>query len=1323
MYEKFFGLRCMPFEDRIQLEFLFTNPDIEEVLASMECELRYRQGLGFVVGESGTGKTLLIRSLLTKLDPQDPAIVVKCPVDGQMDIIRETCKGFGVTLPTQYNAKRGLARLRRRLEDARRQDRLPVLIVDQAENLSIEAMSTLESLIDLGRDDNRLLTMLLVGQPRTIDMLGQPRFDRLRQQLASELRLHKFTSAQTQEYIAHRLRIAGAGDKEIFDPAAIAVVHIITHGIPRLINRLADASMVAAYSAGQSSVTAELVREMSANQSQKSQPSKSIVCAVQEDALMSKLVSRVDSTIQAMKGDDINVAASNDQGDDATNMSERARTLITKLEQTLRHAEQTTTKLEHRAKSIVVEVQDQLGELENESMRIGGAANEVQPQLHRIENTCDRAVKVEAQLSAFAETLVERADSVQQRISLLMTAMTDADACRENIHNTAQQATDIIEQSQQTSQAIQEGLDQVRKELKESQRASHDAAELVRKQISHVSEDAQRQASQAIQGRLEQARKELKESHRASHDAAELASQQISHVSEDAQRQYAMVIEKEKNQLAKTLSEVVNESIVGFKSSLSKLTKDALDEQREATKQMTSEFVAAMQGAWAKTRADATRDVEKITVIKEEAFRHNVDTVSKEFVETIEVKAAQTRQEVSKLQDNATIVMHTTKKQLAQLTLQHVDQEKKHNSLVGQQVELDAQIEDLCSRANATKAMVQDLQSTVVELQRQPQETLARLSSAVDSGRAMTTDVNNACGRVESLQRSISNSLLEVGGACERLNSLSEKASHAEKVSTNIEHMLCGQNGHRESIQSLINKADKTVGLLQPAIATADEKILHVEKMSTKLGHMLSERDGQTDSLQRLVNKADKAVELLQPAIAAADEKAGRLQSHHAAASSLLKKLTQVNVDGQSVMQQVEKASANAQQLAEETTAKIDRMIQDVWDLSAKAEATSKMVSDTYAQAQIVTPQPKDVQQTTTAENIKDFDDQIGQHVDDVALRSEAYEKLTDQVNTIAKVLSKAQAVAKSTREELVDAKETYENLTTISGTANQQITSLDTLIKSAGCIIETHEQLQLETTTSTQELQQHLSAMADTTDAGMQMINEFTKQTIDIEKQLRVATRKSAQLQANVAEALAQPGEIVAGAKEHAAQLEQVCTAVRKVFSALSKSSLDAQEQIKQFNESRTEAQTDMAKLKNTTIQVSERIQSITKSGLGSLQSTAKQAIEQVRHESSRSSQTLSEWVQETNRAQQRLEHTLQSVPPISQTHPIHGVTHAARQIPAFNGPEAKLTPDQGYDLLAEKQAPVETVTMIGADQAARKAKIKQLLEEAKRASVNARS
>ncbi len=1421
MYKKFFGLRCSPFEDRIQPEFLFTYPDLDEVLASMECEIRYRQGLGLIVGEAGTGKTLLVRLLLTKLDPQEPAVVIRCPADGNMDVVRETCKGFGVTLPEHYDAKRGLARLRRRLLDIHQQKRLAVLIVDQAENVSAEAMVAMESLFDLSREDKQLLTILLVGQPRLTDVLGQPLFDRLRQQLSSEIRLHKFTSARTQEYITHRLRVAGAGEKTIFDASAMAVIHIVTKGIPRLINRLADASMIAAYSDGKSCVTAGMVREMTHEENVKSQPTLSKLSVAQEEIQMSKLVSRVDSTIQAMKGDDMNISGDDLSGSEPAGLSGRAQSLIARLEQTISQTQHTTAKLEQRAKEITDQVQDQLRELESETSRVGSSASDVQPQLHRIEKTCDRAVKIEAELSAFAETLVERADSVQQRISLLMTAMTDADACRENIHTITHQAVETCKEAQRSVQGAQTTIEQAQQEFKENQRVANETVDHLRKKIRHIDEDAQ--------------------------------------------RSYQHLVEKERNKLAHCLSDVIKESIEDFKEKLSQVTQETLDAQQKTSQKLKDEFhvdvdrvsseactrvssdvealsvrkddmlasikheMDTQQASFSSMTRDvletATSDVEALTAKKEDILasikhemetqqasfsamtrdvlvaatsdveelmamkehtlastkhemdkqqaslasmtkvaqariekiqadrvailRHTMEGLAEELSETIENKVEEAKRHVTQLQDRATTTVQSTSKQLDHLVQKHTQaweaQEKSHSSqekqlesLATKRVALSSQIDDLAAHVDATDMMVKNSKLAVVDLQQVSQTVQMEIKSTIDQGRAMTGDVTNACGRVESLQRSIANTLLEVGGACERLNMLSEKADKSAKFASQIDDLAAqiksteafvhdsktvvadmqqaAQTIQKELTTTIdrgramtgdVTNACERVESLQHSISntlleaggacerlhTLNEKADRAEKLAGKLENVLGTHNGQCAQLERLVSQANKAVELLQPAVASADEKAGRLQSHHAAASSLLNKMTKASVDGQSMLQQFEVASVNAKQLVERTSSKVDRMIQDIWGLTTKAEATSKTLSaigtDATARDQHdVEASPQAV--ATDSEQPEDIDNHTDQKTEEVVPRGNTYEKLAAQVNSIAKVLNKAQDVAKSTREELAEAKETYAKLTTISQVANEQIANLDTLVKSAYGMIETHEQLQLETATSTKEFQQHLAAMADTTDAGMQMINEFTKQTIDIEKQLRAATRKSAQLQANVAEALAQPGEIVADAKEQAAQLEQVCTAVRKVFSALSQTSLEAQEKIKQFHESKVQAQADMTKLKNTTIQVSERIQSTTKSGMEKLQNTARQTAEHVRSESSRACQTLSEWVQETKRAQQRLEHAMQYVPPISQTHPVQGTVPATDQVATLDLPDTKMAPLEDNGILDEKQVPV---------------------------------
>ena len=157
MYCEHFGLRCMPFEDRADPNFLFATEAGKETLAALEYELHYGKGLVLLAGDAGVGKTLLVRSLLMRLPATDHAVVVVCPQDGMQDPIRETCKGFGVSLPTSQDRDRTISRLRRHLERNRRAEHRSILIIDQAENLSEDALRQIISIADLEQDDTRLI--------------------------------------------------------------------------------------------------------------------------------------------------------------------------------------------------------------------------------------------------------------------------------------------------------------------------------------------------------------------------------------------------------------------------------------------------------------------------------------------------------------------------------------------------------------------------------------------------------------------------------------------------------------------------------------------------------------------------------------------------------------------------------------------------------------------------------------------------------------------------------------------------------------------------------------------------------------------------------------------------------------------------------------------------------------------------------------------------------------------------------------------------------------------------------------------------------------
>jgi type II secretory pathway predicted ATPase ExeA len=151
MYHHSFGLQMPPFEDRIDPALFFPTPEIEEALAALEYECFHGKGALSIIGEAGTGKTLLVRRFLASVRSEDQVVVWTCPCGTETSLLREVCKCFKIGVPASQDPARMLDRLRRHLKkkDAPADARRPAMILDQVENLSPRALTELVDLANL----------------------------------------------------------------------------------------------------------------------------------------------------------------------------------------------------------------------------------------------------------------------------------------------------------------------------------------------------------------------------------------------------------------------------------------------------------------------------------------------------------------------------------------------------------------------------------------------------------------------------------------------------------------------------------------------------------------------------------------------------------------------------------------------------------------------------------------------------------------------------------------------------------------------------------------------------------------------------------------------------------------------------------------------------------------------------------------------------------------------------------------------------------------------------------------------------------------------
>ena len=247
MYKEFYGLRANPFNVNPDPRYLFLTRHTEEALACLTYGIQSRKGFVLLTGEVGTGKTTLINKLLEWLRLQQvaTAFIFNSRLN-TTQFLDYMMADFGIPCDSKSKSQ-VLLRLYNWLLDRYRAGETAVLIVDEAQNLSDEVLEEIRMLTNLETFTEKLLQIVLVGQPELEQKLKQPQLRQLRQRLTLRARTHSLSLEETKAYIEQRLRIAGANGEQIFDPQAVVEIHRCANGIPRVINLLCEHCLVSAF--------------------------------------------------------------------------------------------------------------------------------------------------------------------------------------------------------------------------------------------------------------------------------------------------------------------------------------------------------------------------------------------------------------------------------------------------------------------------------------------------------------------------------------------------------------------------------------------------------------------------------------------------------------------------------------------------------------------------------------------------------------------------------------------------------------------------------------------------------------------------------------------------------------------------------------------------------------------------------------------------------------------------------------------------------------------------------------------------------------------
>lgn len=262
MYKKFFGLRENPFNVNPDPRYLYMTGHAQEALACLTYGIQNRKGFVLLTGEVGTGKTTLLNKLLDWLHRERiPTAFVFNPRLNVTQFLDFMMADFGLPCDPKMKSQT-LLKFNHWLLERHRAGETAVLVVDEAQNLSPQVLEEIRMLTNLETSTEKLLQIVLAGQPELEAKLSQPQLRQLRQRITLRSKTHPLTREETGAYVAERLKVAGSDGHEIFSPQALEAVFRYSRGIPRIVNLLCEHALISAFVDQEPTIGPEVIEEV-----------------------------------------------------------------------------------------------------------------------------------------------------------------------------------------------------------------------------------------------------------------------------------------------------------------------------------------------------------------------------------------------------------------------------------------------------------------------------------------------------------------------------------------------------------------------------------------------------------------------------------------------------------------------------------------------------------------------------------------------------------------------------------------------------------------------------------------------------------------------------------------------------------------------------------------------------------------------------------------------------------------------------------------------------------------------------------------------------
>jgi general secretion pathway protein A len=260
MYQQFFRLRELPFELTPNPKYLFLPPQHREALSNLLYGLSSSKTITALIGEVGTGKTTLLHAALASEQCQNVGCVyLNNPGLTREEFVEVLAYRFGLSVHAQQSKSALLSELETILRERRGRGVISALVIDEAQSMSSELLEEIRLLGNIETSEEKLLPLVLAGQPELRQRLNEPGLRQLKQRITLRCEIGPFTLSETAAYMAFRIRTAGGEPDRIFTRNAVSLIHRFSGGIPRTISVMCDNALVTAFGVGRQPVDSQIV--------------------------------------------------------------------------------------------------------------------------------------------------------------------------------------------------------------------------------------------------------------------------------------------------------------------------------------------------------------------------------------------------------------------------------------------------------------------------------------------------------------------------------------------------------------------------------------------------------------------------------------------------------------------------------------------------------------------------------------------------------------------------------------------------------------------------------------------------------------------------------------------------------------------------------------------------------------------------------------------------------------------------------------------------------------------------------------------------------